>query len=77
MKEAGRTRLIIDVVGVDRGLWRQGAGTELMRAAEDWGRLKGAELAVVDTYADSPVSVRFYEKIGYEPTQLSYRKSIS
>jgi GNAT superfamily N-acetyltransferase len=76
MREAGQTRLIIDVIGVERPSWRHGVGTELMLAAEQWGRQKGAELAVVDTYVDSPVSVPFYERLGYQPRQLSYRKLI-
>jgi GNAT superfamily N-acetyltransferase len=76
MREAVQTRLIIDVIGVERPSWRHGVGTELMLAAEQWGRQKGAELAVVDTYVDSPVSVPFYERLGYQPGQLSYRKLI-
>jgi GNAT superfamily N-acetyltransferase len=74
MREAGQTRLIIDVIGVERPSWRQGVGTELVLAAEQWGRNRGAELVVVDTYVDSPVSVPFYERLGYQPAQLSYRK---
>ena len=76
MREAGKMRLIIDIVGVDRESWGQGVGTDLILAAEEWGRFHGAEIAVVDTYTASPVSVPFYEKMGYRPAQVSYSKPI-
>jgi len=65
-REHGWTRLVVMSLIVDRGHWRGGAGTALLEAAEAWGRAQGAQVASLDTWAYSPVSVPFYEDhLGY------------
>jgi GNAT superfamily N-acetyltransferase len=41
---------------------RHGIATRLVELAERWGREHGAVVALLDTWADSPVSVPFWEK---------------
>jgi GNAT superfamily N-acetyltransferase len=75
--EVGETRLVINALGVERSHWRQGVGTKLMKAAEDWGRERGATLVCLDTWVESPVSVPFYERrLGYERRQIAFRKRL-
>jgi GNAT superfamily N-acetyltransferase len=66
VRDVGRARLEIDALVVKQAYWRRGVGTQLMRAAEQWGRSQGAEIALLDTYVCSEVSVPFYEwTMGY------------
>ena len=58
-REHGWTRLTVASLIVDRDYWRGGVGTALLEAAEAWGRAHGAQVATLDTYAYSPVSVPF------------------
>ena len=76
-REHGWTRLVVDALIVDRGHWRQGAGTALLEAAEAWGRDRGAQVARLDTYAHSPVSVPFYEdRMGYQRRSIVFQKQL-
>lgn len=73
-REHGCTRLAVDALIVDRGHWRHGAGTALLEAAEAWGRDRGAQVARLDTYAHSPVSVPFYEdRMGYQRRSIVFQ----
>jgi GNAT superfamily N-acetyltransferase len=75
MRNSGRVRLVINVLVVQTIYWRQGAGTQLLTAAEVWGKSHGAVIALVDTYIDSPVSVPFYEqRMGYQRQTLRFGK---
>lgn len=77
LRELGETRVVIDALVVEARYRRRGIGTALMNAVEDWARSKGAVLASVDTYVDSPISVPFYERrMGYTRIQLSFRKRL-
>jgi GNAT superfamily N-acetyltransferase len=77
VREHGRTRLIIDALLVDQAVWREGAGTALLTAAEAWGRDRGAEVVRLDTYAGSPVSVPFYERhMGYQRRSIVFQKPL-
>jgi len=74
-REHGWTRLVVDALIVDPEVWRRGAGTALLEAAESWGRDRGAVVARLDTYAESPVSVPFYEdRMGYRRRSIIYQK---
>lgn len=76
-REHGWTRLAVDALIVDRGHWRQGAGTALLEAAEGWGRDRGAQAVRLDTYAHSPVSVPFYEeRMGYHRRSIVFQKQL-
>jgi GNAT superfamily N-acetyltransferase len=63
---------------VDQALRRHGIGTALPEAAESWGRGCGADLASLDTYADGPVAVPFYERhMGYQRRQIGFAESLT
>jgi GNAT superfamily N-acetyltransferase len=73
----GQRHVVIELLIVDRTRWREGIGTLLMREAERWGRERGAELARLDTFADSPVSVPFYEDhLGYRRRSVIFEKPL-
>jgi GNAT superfamily N-acetyltransferase len=73
----GQRHAVIDLLIVDRAHWREGIGTRLMREAEQWGRDRGAELARLDTFADSPVSIPFYEDhLGYRRRSVIFEKPL-
>jgi GNAT superfamily N-acetyltransferase len=76
-REHGWTRLAVDALLVDQAHWRTGCGTALLSAAEAWGRDQGAEVARLDTYAHSPVSVPFYEdRMGYQRQAIIFQKRL-
>jgi GNAT superfamily N-acetyltransferase len=76
-REHGWTRLVVTSLIVDRGHWRGGAGTALLEKAEAWGRARGAQVARLDTYAYSPVSVPFYEDhMGYQRRSIVFQKRL-
>jgi GNAT superfamily N-acetyltransferase len=77
-RELSWPRLVIDALVVHRSAWRQGAGGALLSAAESWGRDRGARIARLDTYADSPVSVPFYqERMGYRRRAIIFQKRLA
>jgi GNAT superfamily N-acetyltransferase len=77
-RDLGRTRLLINYVGTADKHKRRGAGTRLVAAAEEWGRSHGAEVAVCDTYINSPLSVPFWEdRMGYERQSIIFRKPLT
>lgn len=76
VRESGWTRLFVDALVVDRALWRHGIGTELLAAAESWGRARGADVVRLDTYAEGPVAVPFYERHGYRRRSILFQKPL-
>jgi predicted N-acetyltransferase YhbS len=71
------SRLWIASLGVFMRYWRRGVGGELVRAAEDWGRDRGAALVMCDTWIGSPVSVPFWEsRLGYERRAVILQKEL-
>jgi GNAT superfamily N-acetyltransferase len=78
LRELGRSRLVIEALGVDRSFQRRGIGTKLVQAVEEWAVKQGAELLNVDTYINSPVSVPFYESgMGYKRRSVRFSKELS
>ncbi len=76
-RDAGLTRLLINALIVRDDSRHHGVGTQLMDAAERWGREHGAAIALLDTY-DSPLSVPFYERhLGYSRRALRLRKVLA
>jgi GNAT superfamily N-acetyltransferase len=74
-RELAETRLIIDAVCVADGRRGEGVGIDLVGAAEDWGRERGAGVAVADGNWASGVVQRFYEgRLGYRRRSVSLRK---
>ena len=77
VREHGWIRLVVDALVVHSTQWRQGAGTALLAAAEAWGRTRGAQVARLDTYARSQVSVPFYENhMGYHRRSIVFQKRL-
>lgn len=77
LRELSETRLVVEALVVERAFWRQGIGTQLMRAVEDWASAKGATLSTADTYVNSPVSMPFYEYgMGYSPRRVTFQKRL-
>ena len=76
VRELTQVRLVVHALGVLRSDWRRGIGSRLLAAAEDWGRAKGATVALLDTYVGSPVSVPFYLHRGYHRRALRLRKEL-
>ncbi len=74
LRELAASRGTIDFLGVLRSRWRRGIGTRLVEAGEAWLRERGATVLAVDTYIASPVSVPFYEALGYTRRTIQYRK---
>jgi ribosomal protein S18 acetylase RimI-like enzyme len=70
-------RLFINFVGTSDRFKRMGVATQLVDAAERWGREKGARVAICDTYIDSPLSVPFWERrMGYTRRAIILRKAL-
>ena len=72
------TRLFIEALSVLQSHWRQGVATALVEAAEAWGRERGATVALCDTWAESPVSLPFWEeRMRYEGRSIRLRKRLT
>jgi GNAT superfamily N-acetyltransferase len=75
--DLGETRLFINYLVTAQAFWRRGVGTRLVKAAEEWGRSRGAAVAVCDTHVDSPVSIPFWEeRMGYRRRAVILRKPL-
>ena len=63
---------------VDPGHRRQGIGTRLVRAAEQWARDQGCIEMASDTWIDHAVSQRAHEALGFEIVDrcVHYRKPL-
>ncbi len=76
-RDLSKIRLFINFVGTANAYKRQGVGTKLVQAAEDWGRERNAVVALCDTFIDSPLSVPFWERrMGYERRAIVFRKRL-
>jgi ribosomal protein S18 acetylase RimI-like enzyme len=69
-------RLFVDALAVSAAHRRRGVGRSLMAAAEDWARTRGAESVQLDTWIDSPLSVPFYESLGYRRRSVRFDKRL-
>ena len=77
LRDLGRVRVVIHALIVQEAHRRQGTGTRLMEAAEEWARGRGAVIALLDTYIESSLSVPFYEqRMGYSRRTLRFRKEL-
>jgi GNAT superfamily N-acetyltransferase len=71
-------RLFINALGTLQEYWRRGVATQLVDAAEAWGRERGAVVSICDTYVASPVSIPFWEeRMGYERRAVILRKPLA
>lgn len=76
--DLGQPRLLINFVVTADAFKRQGVATRLVGAAEDWGRTRGATVAVCDTWIGSELSMPFWEqRMGYARKSLIFRKRLT
>jgi GNAT superfamily N-acetyltransferase len=76
-RQLSQTRLIIDMVVVEEAFRRSGVGGLLMEALEEWGRERGAAVALLDTYPESALSRPFFEeRMGYRRRSTRLIKSL-
>jgi GNAT superfamily N-acetyltransferase len=76
--DLGETRLFINYVVTAPAFWRRGVGSRLVEAAEEWGRSRGATIAICDTHIGSPVSIPFWEqRMGYRRRAVILRKPLT
>lgn len=72
----GKPRVYVNHLMVSPKFRRRGVATALMDAAEGWARKQGAGSIALDTYAESPLSVPFYEAVGYERASIVLEKRL-
>jgi GNAT superfamily N-acetyltransferase len=76
-RDQSAVRLWINALTVAADQRRHGVGTLLMNAAEEWGRRRGATVALTDTNLRSELSVPFYEqRMGYQRQAVILRKPL-
>ena len=72
-----RWRLHIDLLCAASAHRRHGVGSALMQSAEAWGRERGAEVVILETEANNPMSVPFYgQRMGFTAEVLIFRKEM-
>lgn len=73
-----RRTLHINSLAVTATHRRAGIGSALMQAAEEWGRERGAEVVILETETNNPMSVPFYEqRMGFTAEAFIFRKEIA
>jgi ribosomal protein S18 acetylase RimI-like enzyme len=70
----GQVRGEVNSLGVLKSHRRRGIGRTLMEHAERWLADRGAVVIELDTLAESPESVPFYEAIGYRPRSIIFER---
>ncbi|HZV48887.1 MAG TPA: GNAT family N-acetyltransferase [Candidatus Dormibacteraeota bacterium] len=76
-RHLGHRRLVVDAVVVEERFRGRGVGTRLMNALEEWGRRRGATLALLDTYPESALSLPFFEeRAGYHRRSVRLFKGL-
>ncbi|HEX2302118.1 MAG TPA: GNAT family N-acetyltransferase [Gaiella sp.] len=70
-------RLFVNAVLTGEPYRRRGIATRLVEKAEAWGRERGATVSLLDTWAESPASVPFWERrMGYGRRTIVFRKRL-
>ncbi|MEU9662937.1 GNAT family N-acetyltransferase [Streptomyces chartreusis] len=72
-----RSSVWVDALMVRASDHRRGVGSTLMEAVEDWAKSRGAATIELDTFARSPLSVPFYERLGYQRHAIVFRKRLT
>ncbi|MDS2172298.1 GNAT family N-acetyltransferase [Nesterenkonia sp. CL21] len=73
----GVTRLHVEAVRVDRRLRGRGFGESMMRHAEERGNARGCGLAQLTSDVVREDAHRFYERLGYAPSHVGFKKQLS
>lgn|SRR5215472_1815190 len=77
VRRFGELRALVDAIYVIGSHRRQGIGTLLLGAAEQWATGKGAVAVSLDTYVGSPLSIPFYEqRMGYYRRAIVFEKRL-
>jgi GNAT superfamily N-acetyltransferase len=77
VRDLGLRRVFVEALEVEEASRRRGVGARLMEEVEAWGRDQGAVLITLDTYADSPLSIPFYERrMGYRRRSVVFQKRL-
>ena len=69
-------RAQVEAVRVDASLRGQGAGAALMADAEARARAQGATLMQLTSNASRSDAHRFYERLGYTPSHIGFKKAL-
>lgn len=69
-------RAQIESVRVAAGLRGQGLGAVLMAEAEARARAAGCSLMQLTTHTDRTRAHAFYDRLGYHPTHIGYKKAL-
>jgi GNAT superfamily N-acetyltransferase len=77
LPDRARTRLFINLLAVHSRSWRRGVGRALVDAAESWARERGAIVSRLETHLDSPVSLPFWESMGYRRRSVKLFKPLA
>lgn len=76
MSRGGTKRLQIEGVRVAAHARRLGLGVALMEWAHEFGVRHGARLAQLTSDRQRPDAHRFYERLGYEPSHVGFKKPL-
>lgn len=76
LSRGGATRLQIEAVRVDESTRGAGLGGALFTWAQNWGREHGATLAQLTTDAARIDAHRFYERLGYVPSHVGFKRPL-
>lgn len=69
------TSVRIEALVVDRRRWREGVGTRLVVAVEDWARNRGADRVTTQAHPTGPASA-FLAARGYAPRAALYGRTL-
>ena len=76
LSQSAARRAQIEAVRVDASLRGQGAGAALMADAEARARAAGASLMQLTSNASRTDAHRFYERLGYAPSHIGFKKPL-
>jgi GNAT superfamily N-acetyltransferase len=77
MRELAAPRVRIEALAVSEPARGRGVGKALVSAVQDWARSAGAAVAIVNTPLGAPLSLPFYEALGYHRHAVSFRRDLS
>jgi ribosomal protein S18 acetylase RimI-like enzyme len=66
----------VEVIAVEPGAERRGVARALMDAIEAWARLRGYPWLTLNVFDRNTRAKALYDKLGYEPETVRYRKSL-
>jgi len=72
----GETDAYVGELVVAEGMERRGVGTQLMRAAEEWGRQRGLKHLTLETGAANSRARAFYASLQYEEEDVRLTKKL-